>query len=251
VTGADLDGRRALVTGGAGGIGMACARLLLAAGARVVLLDRDAEALRDGAAAIPAETIVADVTDPESVARAVSAAADALDGPVDALVNAAGIYRIAPALDVSLAEWEEVLAINLRGTFLASRAVAESLAAAATPGAMVNLASTAGLVADADEPTVHYNSSKAGVIALTKQLAVEWAPLGIRVNAVCPGVIDTPMLRLMDDQEAGRRYLQTSVPLRRLGAAEEVAAVICFLLSESASYVTGVALPIDGGATAL
>ena len=251
MTDAALAGRRALVTGGAGGIGMASARLLLAEGARVVLLDRDADALRDGAAAIPAETVVAEVTDPESVARAVSAAADALGGPVDALVNAAGIYRIAPALDVSLAEWEEVLAINLRGTFLVSRAVAAGLVAAATPGAMVNLASTAGLVAHADEPTVHYNSSKAGVIALTKQLAVEWAPLGIRVNAVCPGVIDTPMLRLMDDPEAGRRYLQTSVPLRRLGAAEEVAAAICFLLSESASYVTGVALPVDGGATAL
>jgi NAD(P)-dependent dehydrogenase (short-subunit alcohol dehydrogenase family) len=251
VTDVALAGRRALVTGGAGGIGMASARLLLAEGARVVLLDRDADALRDGGNAIPAETVVADVTDPESVARAVSAAADALGGPVDSLVNAAGIYRIASALAVSLAEWEEVMAINLRGTFLMSRAVAAALGAATKPGAIVNLASTAGLVADADEPTVHYNSSKAGVIALTKQLAVEWAPLGIRVNAVCPGVIDTPMLRLMDDPEAGRRYLQTSVPLRRLGAAEEVAAVICFLLSESASYVTGVALPVDGGATAL
>ena len=151
MTDAASAGRRALVTGGAGGIGMASARLLLAEGARVVLLDRDADALRDGAAAIPAETVVADVTDPESVARAVSAAADALGGPVDALVNAAGIYRIAPALDVSLAEWEEVLAINLRGTFLVSRAVAAGLVAAATPGAMVNLASTAGLVAHAGQ----------------------------------------------------------------------------------------------------
>src|SRR5207249_8166528 len=102
VTDAALAGRRALVTGGAGGIGMASARLLMAEGAKVVLLDRDADALRDRAAAIPAETVVADVTDPESVERAVSAAAGELGGPVDALVNAAGIYRIAPALDLAL-----------------------------------------------------------------------------------------------------------------------------------------------------
>jgi NAD(P)-dependent dehydrogenase (short-subunit alcohol dehydrogenase family) len=245
------EGRRALVTGGAGGIGLATARLLLAGGARVALMDRDAAALREAAARIPSPTITADVTDAGSVARGLAAAADALGGPVDALVNAAGVYRIVAAMELAPDEWDDVLAVNLRGTFLVSREVAGSLAAASLPGAIVNLASMAGLVADAGEPAAHYNSSKAGVIALTKQLAVEWAPLGIRVNAVCPGVIDTPMLRLMDDPEAGRRYLESSVPLRRLGDADEVAATIGFLLSDAASYVTGVALPVDGGATAL
>ncbi len=120
-----------------------------------------------------------------------------------------------------------------------------------SPGRCVNISSTAGLVADPTEPSVHYNASKAGVIALTKQLAVELAPHAIRVNAVCPGVIDTPMLRLMDDPEAGRRYLKEMIPLGRLGRREEVAAVIAFLSSDEAGYLTGVVVPIDGGMTAM
>jgi meso-butanediol dehydrogenase/(S,S)-butanediol dehydrogenase/diacetyl reductase len=107
----------------------------------------------------------------------------------------------------------------------------------------------AAVVADASEPTGHYNASKAGVIALTRQMAAEWAPLGVRANAVCPGVIDTPMLRLMDDPAAGARYLRESVPLGRLGTAEEVAELILFLASDAASYITGAAVPVDGGAT--
>ena len=115
----------------------------------------------------------------------------------------------------------------------------------------MNLASTAALRADAAEPAAHYNASKAGIVSLTQQLAVEWAPHGIRVNAVCPGVIDTPMLRMMDDREAGDAYLRGGVPLQRLGAPHEVAACVAFLASDRASYVTGVALTVDGGATLL
>ena len=109
----------------------------------------------------------------------------------------------------------------------------------------------AGLVADVSEPTAAYNASKAGVIALTKQMAAEWARHGIRVNCVCPGVIDTPMLRLMDDPETGRAYLEEHVPLGRLGRPEEVASLIVFLASDEASYITGAAVPVDGGATIL
>jgi 3-oxoacyl-[acyl-carrier protein] reductase len=115
----------------------------------------------------------------------------------------------------------------------------------------VNFASTAALVADAAEPSAHYNSSKAGVLALTRQMAVEWAPHGIRANAVCPGVIDTPMLRLMDDPATGRAYLDSGVPLHRLGTADEVAAVAVFLASSDASYLTGTAVTVDGGSTAI
>lgn len=233
-------GRRALITGGLSGIGAAVAGVLDEAGARVAVLDRGAEA-----------DVVADVRDAAGVDAAVAAAAEVLGGPPDVLVASAGVYRIAPLLELDPAEWDDVLDTNLRGTFLAGRAVARLLVAAGRGGAIVNLASTAALVGDAGEPTAHYNASKAGVVALTRQMAIELAPHGIRVNCVCPGVIDTPMLRLMDDRAAGERYLRESVPLGRLGTAGEVARVIAFLASDEAAYVTGAAVPIDGGSTLL
>jgi NAD(P)-dependent dehydrogenase (short-subunit alcohol dehydrogenase family) len=245
-----VKGRRALVSG-VGGIGTAVARELIARRASVVVLDRDGDLAASRATELGASgDVAADVGDPEQVGHAVAAAADALGGPVDLLVNAAGIYRISAAVDLDVDEWEEVLRINLRGTWLASREVARGLLAGSLPGSIVNISSTAGLIADASEPAAHYNASKAGVIALTQQLAVEWAP-AIRVNAVCPGVIDTPMLRLMDDPDAGRAYLDAMVPLRRLGRPEDVAKAIAFLASDEAAYITGVALPVDGGTIAL
>lgn len=197
------------------------------------------------------DRVTADVTSAEQVMQAVQRAAELLDGPADVLVNAAGVYRIRPLLELDTGDWDEMLAINLRGPFLVGRAVAAALIEASSPGAIVNIGSTAAFVADAAEPTAHYNASKAGVLALTRQMAVEWAPHGIRANAVCPGVIDTPMLRLMDDQAAGQAYLDAGVPLRRLGSADEVAAVIVFLASADASYLTGAAVPVDGGSTAI
>jgi NAD(P)-dependent dehydrogenase (short-subunit alcohol dehydrogenase family) len=197
------------------------------------------------------DRVIADVTSAEQVMRAVQRTAELLDGPSDVLVNAAGVYRIRPLLELDTGDWDEMLAINLRGPFLVGRAVAAALIEASSPGAIVNIGSTAAFVADAAEPTAHYNASKAGVLALTRQMAVEWAPHGIRANAVCPGVIDTPMLRLMDDPAAGQAYLDAGVPLRRLGSADEVAAVIVFLASADASYLTGAAVPVDGGSTAI
>ena len=243
-----VEGRRALVTGGAGGIGGATAALLRRLGADIALLDMDLEATRRAAEALGGHAVGADVRDPDAVEAAVEEATRALGGPPDLLVNAAGIYRIRPALDLEPEEWDEVLDTNLRGSWLVARAVARRLVAAELPGTIVNLSSTAALVADRAEPAVHYNASKAGVIALTMQLAVELAPR-IRVNAVCPGFIDTSMLRMMDDAEAGRRILDETVPLRRLGRPEEVAELIAFLSSDEAGYVTGVAVPIDGGGT--
>lgn len=239
------------MTGGAGGIGSAVARQLRDRGAAVVLLDRDADlaAARSGEVGA-AGHVVADVREPAEVAAATTRAAAILGGPVDTLVNAAGIYRVRLAVDLDLEEWEEVQRVNLRGTWLASREVARELLAAGVSGSIVNISSTAGLIADRSEPAVHYNASKAGVIALTRQLAVEWAPT-IRVNAVCPGVIDTPMLQLMNDPAVGQAYLGTRVPLGRLGTPEDVARAIAFLASDEAAYVTGAVLTVDGGVTAL
>jgi meso-butanediol dehydrogenase / (S,S)-butanediol dehydrogenase / diacetyl reductase len=232
-----LPGRRALVTGGASGIGAATAALLEERGAQTVTVD------------IAGGDIDADVRDEAAVERAFAEARRLLGGPPDVVVASAGIYRIERLLGITAAEWDEVIETNLRGVFLTGRAAARALADAGSGGAIVNLASIAALVSDASEPTAHYNASKAGVVALTRQMAVELAPHGIRVNCVCPGVIDTPMLRLMDDPVDGERYLRESVPLRRLGTAVEVARAIAFLASDEASYITGVALPIDGGAT--
>jgi NAD(P)-dependent dehydrogenase (short-subunit alcohol dehydrogenase family) len=229
-------GRRALVTGGASGIGRAVAERLGREGAVVAVLDREGP-------------IAADVSDPDAVERAVGAAVEALGRVPDVLVNCAGVYRVTPLLELSSGEWDEVLAVNLRGSFLVGQAVARRLVAARSRGAIVNVASIAAVRADVAEQAAHYNASKAGVVALTQQMAAELAAHRIRVNAVAPGVIETPMLRLTDDPKRARAYLDASVPLRRLGRPEEVAAVICFLASEEAAYVTGACVPVDGGAS--
>lgn len=235
---------RILITGAASGIGEATARLALSRGARVALIDRDASAITHDRAV----SALADVTEKPQVEAALEAAYEAWGGPPTAVVHAAGVYRIREATAMSVEEWGEVLAINLTGSMLVASCAARAMEQEG--GAIVLLSSIAAERGDRHEPAAHYAASKGGVSSLCRQLAVEWADRGIRVNAVAPGVIATPMLRLADDVAALDDYLSRAVPLGRLGTAEEVAEACLFLAGPSASYITGAVLPVDGGAGA-
>lgn len=232
-------GRRALVTGGGSGIGLATVRLLRERGAAVVAGDRSSQ---DGP-----ESVRLDVRDPEAMEGALDRVEERLGGPVDLLVNAAGIYRVTPMAEMSVGEWDDVLDTNLRGTAFVTRAVVGRLGGGA--GSVVNVASIAAYLGDAAEPAAAYEASKAGVVGLTRQLAVEYGP-AVRVNAVAPGLVATPMLQMTEDTPEGAAYLRDRVILHRIGRPEELAETIVFLASDAASYVTGATLLVDGGVTA-
>jgi len=243
-----LEGRTALVTGGASGIGAATARRLAAEGAAVAVGDVDAEGARAVAAEIDGFAAALDVTDTASVGRGVAAVADAL-GPVDVLVNNAGTDRFAFFVHTDEALWDHVLAVNLRGVLACTHAVLGSMHERGG-GIIVNVASEAGRVGSQGSAT--YSAAKAGVIGFTKAIARESARFGVRCNAVAPGPIETPLLNSAPEQlgELGARLKQGMIDataLRRIGAPDEVAAVIAFLASDDAAYVTGQTLNVSGG----
>jgi NAD(P)-dependent dehydrogenase (short-subunit alcohol dehydrogenase family) len=238
--------KAALVTGAARGIGLATAKRFLADGWRVALLDIERALLDDAVAALrdPEHTLAihCDVSDAAAVATAVTAV-NSHFGRLDALVNNAGIAVFAPLLETEDHDWNRVLAVNLTGPFLCTKAAA-ALMREHGGGAIVNITSISAVRASTLRSA--YGTSKAGLAHLTKQLAVELASLGIRVNAVAPGPVDTAMAKAVHSPEIRADY-HDAIPLNRYGLEEELAEAIYFLCSDRASYITGQILAVDGG----
>lgn len=253
---AELDGKTALITGGSSGIGLATAALFLAEGARVLIAGRDPERLQRarGELAAGAESlavVAADVRRPEDCRRLVACTIETF-GALDVVVNSAGIWIEGPAAEVSEEQWDLVLDTNLKGTFFVCRFAIPELEK--TRGCIVNVDSDSGLVGNKEAAV--YCASKGGVTLLTRALAVELAARGVRVNAVCPTDVDTPMLRQAvraygaQDPEGYRSRLLEPYPLRRFVSPSEVARCILFLSSSRLPPLTGVCLPLDQGLTA-
>jgi citronellol/citronellal dehydrogenase len=239
-------GRAVLVSGGAGGIGRACAWLLGRLGARLMLTGRDAAKLEQAAAAMRArglsvETLAADIREPEAVAALFATATERL-GPLDLLVNSAGGQFPKAAIEISSKGWNAVVGTNLTGTWLMMQAAAQAWQAQGRGGGIVNIVVVTehGL-----HGVAHTVAARAGVIGLTRALAVEWAPLGIRLNCVAPGAIETPGWRVYSP-EAVATYPKTN-PMMRAGTAWEVAEAVAYLGSPAAAYVTGELLHVAGG----
>lgn len=244
-------GRKAIVTGAAGGIGEAIVTQLVAEGAEVAGLDRDIAGLERLAGQFPGHfsAVISDLQGVDETRAGVRAAMAALGSPAQVLVNAAGVYALAPALLVEAADWDFNQSINLRAAFFAAQAAvaARKESGDNQPMAIVNISSTGAYRMGTGDAALSYGASKAGLLGLTVAMAADWAKDNVRANVVVPGVIDTSMVRLMDNPEAGRTWLQARVPMGRLGRPEEVAKAVCFLASDDSSYITGTHLIVDGG----
>lgn len=231
-----LAGRRIVITGAASGIGRATAELFATEGAKLLLLDRDKSRLMPVAEETGALAFAVDITDEAAVTQIIEEGGSAMGG-IDGVVNAAGIMGTGRAVDVPAVDWRKTIEVNLTGTYIVTRACIAWMTRE-HQATIVNIASAAGLLSNAPGLSA-YAASKGGVIALTRALAAELAP-GIRVNSVCPGMVDTPMAD-------GHRANVGNYALKRLADPEEIARAILFMTCPDSSYVTGAALAVDGG----
>ena len=243
-----LDGKRALVTGASSGIGLACAAALAEAGAEVALVARRQEELLAVAGAIReaggrASVHVLDITDLEATADLVRH-----EGPFDVLANAAGLARHSPAVETRPEDYDAAMGLNLRAAYFLTREVARGLIAAGRPGSLINVSSQMGHVGGPERSV--YCASKHALEGMTKAMAIEWGPHGIRVNTLCPTFIRTPLAARTLDDPGRRAWVLSKIKLGRVGEVEDLMGPVVFLASDASALVTGTALLVDGGWTA-
>lgn len=240
-----LDDKIAIVTGGSTGIGRATAKKYLEYGADVVIANRSAESGREAAEELGCDFVQCDVAEYDQVEALVEATVEEY-GRLDVMVNNAGIGQVGTVEDMSLADWHDVMRINLNGVMHGTRAALPHLKE--SEGCVVNIASIYGLVAGPSATA--YATAKGGIVNFTRSVAVDYAKQNVRVNSICPGFVDTPMTEPAFGEEEFYEYVHGQTPMGRVAQPEEIAGLAMFLASDEASYVTGVNIPVDGGWTA-
>ena len=252
----NLTGQTAVVTGASGGLGVQMAKALAAQGASIAVLARRQEKIDAVAAEIAKDygvrtlAVKCDITSTEDVERAVKDVMDAF-GRIDILINNAGTGAVALAEDITDEQFDHEMQVDLFGTFKVAREVAKQAMIPAGYGRIINIASMYGLVGNKIAGSAPYHAAKGGVVNLTRALAAEWGSKGITVNAICPGYFYTPLTEETLNSEFFQQHAKAAIPLERYGNEGELDAAAIFLSSPASSYVTGVALPVDGGYTAI
>ncbi len=244
----DLTGKRALVSGGSSGIGLACAAAMAQAGADVFIASRNLDKVNEVVGAIEAEGgkasgLALDVADVDATEKAVSN-----EGPFDILINSAGLARHTPAIETEYEDFDAVMNLNLRGAYFLTRSVARGLINAGKPGSLINISSQMGSVGGIDRAV--YCASKHAVEGFTKAMAIEWGPQQIRVNTICPTFIRTPLTEQTFSNPERVRWIEEKIKLGRVGEMEDIMGAAVYLASDASSLVTGTSILVDGGWTA-
>lgn len=243
-----LDGKKALVTGASSGIGLGCAVALAQTGAHVVMAARSRARLDEAVEAVRAEGHSAEALELDVANVAATAEAVSRGGPFDVLVNSAGLARHGPASDTTAEDFDTVSAVNFRGAYFLTQAVAKGLLAAEKPGSLINISSQMGHVGGVDRAV--YCATKHAIEGFTKAMAIEWGPSGIRVNTVCPTFIHTPLTESTFAEPQRVRWITEKIKLGRVGEVEDIMGAVIYLASDASAMVTGTALTVDGGWTA-